>query len=96
MVGEDPTAGLSDAHPRSSAALGLDRREPRIDQFDHHLNGEAVSEHRRLSAAVPAGGKQFECAVPLRLEEVTRCRHMRRGLNTANSSVSLRPKRRQQ
>jgi hypothetical protein len=58
---ESPTAGLSDAHPRSSALVGagneplaLGRRESRVDQCDHHVDGEAVSEHHRLGAAVPA------------------------------------------
>jgi hypothetical protein len=86
---ESPTARLSDAHPRSfpfvtagHEPLDLHCGESRVDQFDHHIDGEAVSEHRRLSAAVAARGEQFERAAALRLEEMTHCRLVRRELNS--------------
>src|SRR5947208_4367370 len=52
------------------------------DQFDHHIDGEALSEHRRLSAAVAARREQFERAAALRLEEMRRCRHVKRAGST--------------
>src|SRR5438270_8434245 len=52
------------------------------DQFDHHIDGEALSEHRRLSAAVAARCEEFERAAALRLEEMRRCRHVKRAGST--------------
>src|SRR5260221_2112048 len=64
-----PTACLSDAHPRSfplvtvvQEPLGLQCRESRGDQFDHHIDGETLGEHDRLGAAVRARGEAFEGA----------------------------------
>jgi hypothetical protein len=37
------------------------------DKFDQHLDGEAVRNHKRLSAPVGAGGQQIEHAAAIGL-----------------------------
>jgi hypothetical protein len=38
-----------------------------MDEVDHLRDGEAVGEHHRFGAAIPAGGEQFERAAAIGL-----------------------------
>jgi hypothetical protein len=85
MLGKRPPSCLGDPHLRDfdaasagNYALGLRRRKPGVDEFDHHADREAV--RPRLGAAVAGCGGQFECG--RRVAGGLRLRALRRGLPT--------------
>ena len=51
-------------------ALALRGRESDLDQFDQHVDREAVCPHHRLGATLPASGEQFEGAAAVRIRAV--------------------------
>src|SRR6516162_7511142 len=48
-------------------ALALRGRETDLDQFDQHIDREAMCPHHRLGATLPASGEQFEGAAAVRI-----------------------------
>jgi hypothetical protein len=64
---DDPHARDVNGAPASDHSFGLGRGEPSAHKLNHLLDPEAMGDHDRLGAAVPAGGEQFERAAAVGL-----------------------------
>jgi hypothetical protein len=62
---------MRDLHRASAAAgnhaLAMRSREPGPHKLNHLCDGEAMREHDRLGAAVPAGSEQLKRSASVRL-----------------------------